>query len=129
MTSLAANDLRVSPFLVQYLLCVRLISMSAQRVIIGLNSQYQGYDQHDSQEFLSFLLDGIHEDLNRMIPVGSRIADRTPEEEAAFERLPAQVASDQEWQAWKRRNDSIIVDYFQGQFRSRLECMTCGQVC
>lgn len=26
--------------------------------------QFSGYEQHDSQEFLSFLLDGLHEDLN-----------------------------------------------------------------
>jgi len=26
--------------------------------------RFSGYDQHDSQELLSFLLDGLHEDLN-----------------------------------------------------------------
>ncbi|XP_050016803.1 ubiquitin carboxyl-terminal hydrolase 11 [Alexandromys fortis] len=29
-------------------------------------SQFLGYQQHDSQELLSFLLDGLHEDLNRV---------------------------------------------------------------
>ena len=28
---------------------------------------FQGYQQHDSQELLGFLLDGLHEDLNRII--------------------------------------------------------------
>lgn len=28
--------------------------------------QFSGYQQQDSQEFLAFLLDGIHEDLNRV---------------------------------------------------------------
>eukprot|EP00002_Diphylleia_rotans_P013620 TRINITY_DN2657_c0_g1_i6.p2 TRINITY_DN2657_c0_g1~~TRINITY_DN2657_c0_g1_i6.p2 ORF type:complete len:433 (+),score=100.95 TRINITY_DN2657_c0_g1_i6:49-1347(+) len=28
--------------------------------------QFMGYQQHDSQELLSFLLDGLHEDLNRV---------------------------------------------------------------
>lgn len=28
--------------------------------------QFSGYQQHDSQEFLAFLLDGLHEDLNRI---------------------------------------------------------------
>ena len=27
--------------------------------------QFSGYQQHDSQEFLAFLLDGLHEDTNR----------------------------------------------------------------
>ena len=28
--------------------------------------QFSGYQQQDSQELLSFLLDGLHEDLNRV---------------------------------------------------------------
>jgi len=28
--------------------------------------QFAGYQQQDSQEFMSFLLDGLHEDLNRV---------------------------------------------------------------
>lgn len=29
--------------------------------------QFSGYQQHDSQEFLAFLLDGLHEDINRWV--------------------------------------------------------------
>ena len=29
--------------------------------------QFTGYNQHDSQELLAFILDGLHEDLNRII--------------------------------------------------------------
>ncbi|KAJ7792724.1 hypothetical protein B0H14DRAFT_2929676, partial [Mycena olivaceomarginata] len=35
----------------------------SMKTICHLNSQYNGSNQHGSQEFLSFLLDGIHEDL------------------------------------------------------------------
>lgn len=28
--------------------------------------QFTGMDQHDAQEFLAFLMDGLHEDLNRV---------------------------------------------------------------
>ncbi|PPQ64351.1 hypothetical protein CVT24_008420 [Panaeolus cyanescens] len=94
-----------------------------RRSICQLNPQYNGSDQHDSQEFLSFLIDGIHEDLNRIVSKPPH--NPTPEEEAELERLPPQVASDKEWRAWRARNDSLIVDYFQGQFRSRLQCLTC----
>ncbi|KIY44947.1 cysteine proteinase, partial [Fistulina hepatica ATCC 64428] len=89
------------------------------------NPQYHGKDQHDSQEFLNFLLDMIHEDLNRI--VGKIRYERTPEEEAQLERLHPQIASEREWQAWRTRNDSIIVDFFQGQLRNRLQCDTCHQ--
>jgi len=34
-------------------------------VIEQFAPQFAGDDQHDAQEFLSFLLDAIHEDLNR----------------------------------------------------------------
>ena len=52
----------------------------------------------------------------------------TPQEEAELERLPTQIASDREWRNWRSRNDSLIVDFFQGQFRNRLECLTCHKV-
>jgi hypothetical protein len=32
-------------------------------------SQFRGADQHDSQEFLAFLLDGLHEDLNQGVGI------------------------------------------------------------
>lgn len=35
--------------------------------ILGeVEAMFEGYMQHDSQEFLSFVLDKIHEDLNRV---------------------------------------------------------------
>ncbi|KAJ7251294.1 ubiquitin carboxyl-terminal hydrolase 4 [Mycena rebaudengoi] len=94
-----------------------------RKAVCHLNSQYNGSNQHDSQEFLSFLLDGIHEDLNRLLIQPTYT--RTPEQEAELERLGPQIASEQEWRLWKTRNDSIIVDFFQGQFRNRLQCLTC----
>ena len=97
-----------------------------QKAVCHLNSQYNGSNQHDSQEFLSFLLDGIHEDLNRLLVQPT--LTRTPEQEAELERLSPQIASEQEWRLWKTRNDSIIVDFFQGQFRNRMQCLTCFTV-
>lgn len=52
----------------------------------------------------------------------------TPEREARLETLPPEVASETEWQIYKQRNDSFIVDLFQGQYRNRLECLTCHKV-
>jgi ubiquitin C-terminal hydrolase len=34
--------------------------------VSSINPMFSGYAQHDSQEFFSFLIDGIHEDLNRV---------------------------------------------------------------
>lgn len=83
--------------------------------------QFSGYHQHDSQELLSFLLDGIHEDLNRVKQrpyVEDRDCDGTNDEEDAIEA----------WKNYLRRNKSLIVDMFQGQLRNKCKCLECGHV-
>lgn len=97
-----------------------------QRSICSYAQQFAGSEQHDSQEFLSWLLDALHEDLNRVISKSTY--EVTPEREAELEKLPQQIASEQEWRIYRMRNDSIVVDFFQGQFRNRMECMTCHKV-
>ncbi|KAG0182754.1 CSN-associated deubiquitinating enzyme Ubp12 [Apophysomyces sp. BC1021] len=82
---------------------------------------FMGYQQHDSQELLSFLLDGLHEDLNRII--------KKPYIELSdLDDMQDVEIAHRSWAYHKARNDSIIVDLFQGQFKSRLECNTCGKV-
>lgn len=71
-------------------------------------------------------MDGLHEDLNRVLHKPAHVV--TPEREAELETLQQQIASEQEWMIYRMRNDSIVVDYFQGQFRNRMECMTCKKV-
>lgn len=40
--------------------------VSVQAIVASKASQFTGYAQHDAQEFMAFLLDGLHEDLNRI---------------------------------------------------------------
>ena len=50
--------------------------------------QFNGFSQHDSQELLAFLLDGLHEDLNRVHEkpyVELKDSDGRPDEEVAQE--------------------------------------------
>jgi len=82
---------------------------------------FTGYHQHDSQELLAFLLDGLHEDLNRII---KKPYTEVPDSNG---RPDEEVASDC-WQIHKARNDSIIVDLFQGQYKSTLVCPECEKV-
>lgn len=99
-----------------------------QDAICHFAPQFRGTDQHDSQEFLAFLLDGLHEDLN-MVQVKPKPIEFTPEREAELETLSTKVASAKEWDIYLMRDNSIIVQWFQGQYRSRLQCLTCGKVC
>lgn len=94
--------------------------------IIGFNDLFAGNQQHDSQEFLSFVLDGLHEDLNKV--KHKPHIEMTPEREKALETLPPQIASDKEWIMYRQRDDSFIVDLFQGQYMSRTTCLTCHKV-
>ncbi|ODN86082.1 hypothetical protein L198_07375 [Cryptococcus wingfieldii CBS 7118] len=98
--------------------------MTFRKQIIQFAPQFLGTDQHDSQEFLSFVLDGLHEDLNRIKKKPAPV-EMTPEREAMLETSPPEVASESEWQIYRQRNDSLIVDLFQGQYRNRLQCLTC----
>lgn len=41
-------------------------SFNSQAIVASKASQFTGYAQHDAQEFMAFLLDGLHEDLNRI---------------------------------------------------------------
>ncbi|CAN6335128.1 unnamed protein product [Urochloa humidicola] len=83
--------------------------------------QFSGFNQHDSQELLAFLLDGLHEDLNRVKckPYSeAKDSDGRPDEEVA----------DEYWGNHLARNDSIIVDICQGQYKSTLVCPICKKV-
>ncbi|EMD39329.1 hypothetical protein CERSUDRAFT_64183 [Gelatoporia subvermispora B] len=100
-----------------------LTPVTFRRSVCTYAPQFSGSEQHDSQEFLTSLLDGLHEDLNRVLHKPH--TEPTPEQEAELERLPVQIASEREWQIYRMRNDSLVVDFFQGQFRNRLECLTC----
>ncbi|RPB16849.1 cysteine proteinase [Morchella conica CCBAS932] len=90
-----------------------------------LNEMFKSDDQQDAQEYLEFLLDGLHEDLN---PYANRTKLRplTDEEERRRETLPQQTASHLEWQRYIHSNFSVVVNWFQGQLSSRLMCLTCG---
>ncbi|KAG1177011.1 hypothetical protein G6F70_002120 [Rhizopus microsporus] len=101
--------------------------MTFREAVIKFAPRFGGNDQHDSQEFLTVLLDGLHEDVNlAAVPSNmNRITEMTREEEAEFEKLPDWQASALAWEKYTSRHTSIVVSLFQGQYRSRLTCLTC----
>ncbi|CAK0902495.1 unnamed protein product, partial [Prorocentrum cordatum] len=98
---------------------------------------FEDMRQQDVQEFLAFLLDGLHEDLNlvRTPPRAAssrarpRSGSRGPAEgggaAGAASKGREARAADLAWTRHLRRHRSFLVDLFQGQLRSRLACCRC----
>jgi hypothetical protein len=89
-------------------------------VVAQFAPHFAGYLQHDAQELLSFVLDGLHEDLNRVCRkplVESPAGDGT--DDAAVAALA--------WERHRLRNDSVVLDLFGGQYRSELVCPVTGR--
>ena len=86
-------------------------------VFIGYAKQFSNYGQHDAQEFLIYLLDKIHDDLNRIIEK-PYISINNEDEDNPNEC----------WNRYKMRDNSVIVDLFQGQLKNKIICDVCGHV-
>ncbi|KAM6246276.1 ubiquitin carboxyl-terminal hydrolase 8 isoform 5-T6 [Spheniscus humboldti] len=95
------------------------ISPKDFKITIGkINDQFAGYSQQDSQELLLFLMDGLHEDLNKA-------DNRKRYKEENNDHLDDFRAAELAWYKHKQLNESIIVALFQGQFKSTVQCLTC----
>ncbi|MED6250568.1 Ubiquitin carboxyl-terminal hydrolase 31 [Ataeniobius toweri] len=76
--------------------------------------QFRGSSQHDAQEFLLWLLDRVHEDLNQIVHPDSRPPRKPPvEAEPVPEGSPLPAPG------------SFVQELFQAQYRSSLTCPHC----
>lgn len=72
---------------------------------------FQGYDQHDAQEFLSMLIDRLNDELTITASTeGSNVSSKGSEEQSKTERT------------------SIMGDLFCGELCSAVTCPHCGNV-
>ncbi|QDS72437.1 hypothetical protein FKW77_009267 [Venturia effusa] len=81
--------------------------------------------QQDAKEFLEFVMECLHEDLNvnwRNPPPHVLSA----EEEQFREKLAKPFAAQVEWARHTKREKSLISDLFAGQHCSQLKCLKCG---
>lgn len=93
-----------------------------RQIFIHFVKQFAGFNQHDSHEMLVFMLDALHEDLNRI--------KSKPYQELNERYLEETVkqASERWWLSHLKRENSIIVDLFHGQYKSVVKCPTCDRV-
>ncbi|CAI5443433.1 unnamed protein product [Caenorhabditis angaria] len=92
-----------------------------KEIVAEKASQFANFAQHDAHEFLSFLLDGLHEDVNR---VKKKPITSTVESDGRHDLDVANEA----WHNHLLRNDSIFVDLFHGQLKSHVQCPKCDRV-
>eukprot|EP00536_Pseudo-nitzschia_multiseries_P010123 jgi/Psemu1/319795/estExt_fgenesh1_pm.C_2990002 len=82
------------------------------------NEHFAGNEQHDAQELLAFLLGGLSEDLNR-------IQNKPYIEAPDSDGRPDSELADIWWSNHLKREMSIVVAMFTGQYKSLLKCKSC----
>ena len=92
-------------------------AQTLKKIALGSESMLDA----DRQELLAFLLDGLHEDLNRIRQkpyVEMTDSDGKADHDVATEA----------WENYKKRNDSVILDIFHGLLKSTVVCPECPKV-
>lgn len=104
MWSQTSNPVDVSPF---------------KDIFQRLAPQFAGYEQHDAQEFLRFLVDKLHADVNRVYtkPKNLPVID---------DKLSDNLLATEHWKRYLLSENSYILDLFGGQLKSTLQCLVCG---
>ncbi|TPX36937.1 hypothetical protein SmJEL517_g00918 [Synchytrium microbalum] len=83
--------------------------------------RFDDFQHHDSHEFLAFLLDNLHEDVNK---VKKKPYIELPDYP---DTTPDAVIAQEFWNAHVKRNQSPVVELFHGMYRSRVTCLDCGK--
>ena len=105
------------------------ISIRFKSLVEKHASQYKGGSQHDAQEFLLWLLDRVHEDLN--VRRRFRIAAQANSASSNSSNVSTAASPSDEVLAaeslanYMRFKNSVVMDVFQAQFRSSLTCPMC----
>ncbi|XP_070523266.1 ubiquitin carboxyl-terminal hydrolase 8 isoform X3 [Cardiocondyla obscurior] len=87
------------------------ISPNDLKIAVGqYKEQFDSYEQQDSHEFLTFLLDWMHNELKKETKM-----------------LIEMTNAEKEWDKAMNSQKSIISDLFFGQLRSTITCLFCKQ--
>jgi len=96
-----------------------------KRAVGRYNPMFTGFQQHDSQEFLSCLLEGLHEELNIASNQASPTLPTAGESWAQSGSSTAEEARDALVE-YTARQSSRVNDIFAGLYISSWSCALCG---
>jgi ubiquitin C-terminal hydrolase len=81
---------------------------------IKYQPKFRGYEQQDAQEFLRYLINGLHDEIN--------VAKGKPRGRV----LSPPTSSTEAWDQYKTIDDSELLDAVGGQLSSLITCSVCG---
>lgn len=90
--------------------------------VTKVHPEFQGFEQHDSHEFLGILLNSLHEDLklsNAVVPQTIILKGMSNEDE--------RKVSQEQWEKYRGMHGSVISAICGGQTRNCLTCKNCTE--
>lgn len=87
-----------------------------RRAIVSKYTRFSNFGQHDSQELLGSLLDGLHEDMNQSSYAGGH------------DQPIVTTSNSDSWDVHISQNSSPIVDIFHGILYGSVKCPNCGHI-
>ncbi|KAJ3096698.1 hypothetical protein HDU97_005638 [Phlyctochytrium planicorne] len=90
-------------------------------VLVFLHADFNFHSQQDAQEFLRFMLDGLHEDLNR-VSTPKKFTYKDEDLDHLRDAEKARLS----WARYHSFSSSQIFDIFGGQLQSTVTCLCCG---
>ena len=96
------------------------------KTTIGLiDDRFSDNNQQDTHEFMTFLIDSLHEDLNKVIN-----KPKIKRKDSEYNNYDSNKISDDknsliEWNNFLKLNQSIMVDLFYGQYKTTILCPHC----
>jgi ubiquitin carboxyl-terminal hydrolase 4/11/15 len=98
-----------------------------KRMLSKCGPQFSGYGQQDSQEFMSFLVDALHEDMNR-IHKKPYIENPDSDDSRVHDEDYIKELGNIFRENYRKRNDSVIHDLFNGFYKNTMVCPICDKV-